>query len=145
MEQFLSPLFLQRAQEAQSLRETNTLTTRYGLSLSEQDITALMEKRRDALSETGRVEFGKGILEKLIFAFCDSPYLFQETYVETMLSLQDAFYYFKNESLDTLTDDELIAYMKEHFDGDCEGSAEYLVGTLLDDLCRDIRADHEEG
>ena len=144
MEEFLSPLMLQRTMEAQSLRAANELTTRYGLTLSERDIATLLEKRQDALLETGRVEFGKGILEKLVFAFCDSPYLFQETYVETLLALQEAFYYFKNESLDTLTDDELIAFMKEHFDGDCEGSVDYLAGTLLDDLCRDIRYGEEE-
>ncbi len=144
MEQFLSPMMLQRTMEAQSLRETNALTARYGLTLSEQDIASLIEKRVAALSETGRVEFGKGILEKLVFAFCDSPYLFQDTYMETLLALQDAFYYFKNESLDALTDDELIAFMKEQFDGDCEGSVEYLTGTLLEDLCRDIRYDGEE-
>ncbi len=144
MEEFLSPLLLQRAQETRGLRAANALTARYGLTLSEQDITTLLEKRQTALSETGRVEFGRGILEKLVFAFCDSPYLFQDTYVETLLLLQDAFYYFKNESLDTLTDDELIAFMKEHFDGDCEGSVEYLTGTLLEDLCREIRYDEEE-
>ncbi len=144
MEQFLSPLMLQQTMEAQGLREVNALTARYGLTLSEQDIATLVEKRAAALKETGRVEFGKGILEKLAFAFCDSPYLFQETYVETLLELQDAFYYFKNESLDALTDDELIAFMKEHFDGDCEGSVEYLTGTLLEDLCRDIRYEEEE-
>lgn len=144
MEQFLSPLLLQRAQEAQGLNAANALTARYGLTLSEQDIAALMEKRAAALTETGRVEFGKGILEKLVYAFCDSPYLFQETYVETLLTLQDAFYYFKNESLDALMDDELIAFMKEHFDGDCEGSVEYLTGTLLEDLCHDIRYEEEE-
>ncbi len=139
MEQFLSPMMLQRTMEAQGLRETNALTARYGLTLSEQDIATLMEKRVAALSETGRVEFGKGILEKLVFVFCDSPYLFQDTYMETLLALQDAFYYFKNESLGALTDDELIAFMKEQFDGDCEGSVEFLTGTLLEDLCRDIR------
>ncbi len=144
MEQFLSPLMLQQAMEAQGLREANALTARYGLTLNEQDITALMEKRAAALTEAGRVEFGKGILEKLVYAFCDSPYLFQETYVDTLLTLQEAFYYFKNESLDTLTDDELIGFMKEHFDGDCEGSAEYLAGTLLEDLCREIRYEEEE-
>ena len=144
MEQFLSPMMLQRTMEAQGLSETNALTARYGLTLSEQDIATLMEKRVTALSETGRVEFGKGILEKLVFAFCDSPYLFQDTYMETLLALQDAFYYFKNESLDALTDDELIAFMKEQFDGECEGSVEYLTGTLLEDLCRDIRYDGEE-
>jgi hypothetical protein len=41
----------------------------------------------------------------------------QDNYVDTLLALQDAFYYFKNESLEQLSDDELIAFMKRHFEG----------------------------
>lgn len=117
----------------------NDLTVRFGLYLSEEQAQLLMAKRMDALCETGRVEFGEGILKKLIFEFCDSPYIMQDNYVEMILALQDAFYYFKNESLEQLSDDELIAFMKRHFDGDCEGSLEYLTSTSLEELCRSTR------
>ena len=45
----------------------------------------------------------------------------QENYADTLMRLQDIFYLYKNESLDELTDDELLEYMKEKFDGICAG------------------------
>ncbi len=56
----------------------------------------------------------------------------QENYADTLMRLQDIFYLYKNESLDELTDDELLEYMKEKFDGICAGDLDYLEGTELD-------------
>jgi hypothetical protein len=135
----LTPLDMQKMQTMEELRECNDLTVKYGLQLSEQQIRELTEKRFAALKDTGRIEFGQGILKKLVTEFCDSPYILQDNYVDTLLELQDAFYYFKNESLDLFTDDELITMMKNYFDGACQGSTDYLSGTSLEDLCRDAR------
>jgi hypothetical protein len=87
------------------------------------------------------VEFGGGILPKLIRAFCGSPYAERETWAETLALLQEAFYYFKSESGDRFTDDELIGFMVRVFDGRAQGSAEYLTGTSLEALCRAARQD----
>jgi hypothetical protein len=135
----LTPVSMQKIQTAKELRECNEFTRRYGLSLSEQQIHGLVEKRFEALKDTGRIEFGKGILKKLIYEFCDSPYIIQENYEDTILELLDSFYYFKNESMDLISDDELMTFMKEHFDTICEGSLEYLNGTTLEELCRNTR------
>ena len=89
--------------------------------------------------DSGRVEFEGGILPKLIGAFCDSPYAETETWAETLAALQEAFYFFKSEAEDRLTDDELIAFMKSVFNGRAQGSAEYLTGTSLEALCRYAR------
>ncbi|HWR19745.1 MAG TPA: DUF6323 family protein [Clostridia bacterium] len=134
----------QRALQEQRLRNCNLLSIKYNLRLTERDIQALTNARFSSLKETGRVEFGEGVLEKLIYAFCDSPYLEQETYAQTLSELQDAFYYFKNETLDFIADDDLIAFMKLHFDGDCEGDVGYLTGSLLEDLGRLIREGEDE-
>ena len=136
----LSPAGLQRVQALRELRECNDYTSRYGLSLTEQQMLTLVEKRFESLREAGRVEFGQGVLQKLIYAFCDSPYISAENYEDALLELQDSFYYFKNECLDLLSDDGLIDYMKRHFDSECQGSLEYLSGTTLEELCRDIRS-----
>ena len=85
------------------------------------------------------MEFGKGVLEKLVYAFCDSDYIYQENYAETLARLQDIFYLYKNESMDELTDDELIDVMREAFDGECQGSLEYLEETCLEKFAREIR------
>jgi hypothetical protein len=130
---------LNKARFAQELKECNEFTGQFGLSLSGGQIQNLVERRFEALGSTGRVEFGDGITKKLIREFCDSPYIMQENYEETILELQDSFYYFKNESEDRITDDELIAFMRRHFDTTCQGSLEYLSGTTLEDLCRNTR------
>lgn len=41
--------------------------------------------------------------------------------------------------MDYIPDDELISFMKRHFDGKCQGSLEYLSGTSLEELCRNTR------
>ena len=98
-----------------------------------------MERRAAALRDTGRVEFGEGILPKLIYAFYDSPWLDPDHYADTLAELQDLFYYYKNESLGRLTDDALLAAMRKAFDGPAQGSLEYLGDTALDRLCRELR------
>ena len=55
----------------------NQFTEQYGLSLREEDATALVKTRKDALEEFGRLEFSGGTISKLIMEFCDSPYLSQ--------------------------------------------------------------------
>lgn len=135
----LNAIAMQKSQATSELMECNHLTIKYGLHLSEQQIYDLVERRFQSLKDTGRIEFGQGVLKKLVSAFCDSPYITQDNYEDAILELQDSFYYFKNESMDQIPDDELIQFMKQHFDGICQGSLEYLSGTSLEDLCRNTR------
>lgn len=135
----LEPVRAQMLMETQELRDSNEFSIKYGLMLSENQIQNLIERRFETLRDTGRIEFGEGVLKKLIYAFCDSPYIHQLNYEETLLELQDAFYYFKNETDDRLSDDELIEYMKETFEGKAQGSIEYLTGTSLEELRRNAR------
>lgn len=123
----------------EELRQCNAISGQFGLALSDPQIQALLKHRFSALRETGRMEFGQGILPKLIYAFCDSPYISQMDYEDILLELQDIFYYFKNESMEQISDEELIAFMKSVFDGRAQGSLEYLSGTSLTELCRYAR------
>ncbi len=114
----------------------NEYTERFGLVLSDEDAAQLVENRREALKNTERIEFGGGILPKLIFAFCDSPYLDQDNFKDTLMQLQEAFYYYKGESEDAIADDELVECMVKVFNGRAQGSVEYLIGTSLYHLSR---------
>lgn len=116
----------------EGLRRSNDMSARFGLSLSEPQMQALARRRQEALLDTGRVELGEGILPRLIEAFCDSPYLCQANWEETLGELQELFYYFKNESRDRLSDDELIDGMKRLFDGPARGATEYLAGLPVE-------------
>ncbi len=122
------------------LQETNSYTQRFGLTLSDTDIQMLLSRRTESLAEQRRIEFGNGILDKIIFVFCDSEFIYQGNYAETLAELQDIFYLYKNESLDELTDDELLETMREAFDGECRGSLDYLAETCLEQFARGIRA-----
>ena len=132
---FALKLFQAQLEETnEKLMMCNEYTIKFGLALTPGQIKNLMQSRFNSLKDTGRVEFNEGVLEKLIFAFCDSPYIFQENYEETLAALQDCFYYFKNESHDLMSDDEIIENMKAAFDGPAEWSVEYLTDITLDDL-----------
>lgn len=140
----LTILGMQKQQTEEDLRVCNEYSVRYGLVLSEQQIQEIVKQRFETLTNAGRVEFGEGILKKLIYAFADSPYITQDKYKDIILELMDSFYYFKNESKEKIPDDELISFMKKHFDTTCQGSLEYLNSTTLEDLCRKTRFGYED-
>lgn len=90
--------------------------------------------------EQKRVEFGGGIMPKIIYEFCDSSYIDQNNYVDTLISLQEIFYLYKNEMQDEISDDELLHFMKEQFETICYGDLGYLEGTCLRIFAEAVRA-----
>lgn len=134
-------------QGERSLRQLavcNEMTASFGLTLSGEEITALALRHTEVLRETGRVEFGEGIWKKLAFAFCDSPHIPPREYAPTLGELMEMFYECKGDSGERISDDELIAYMKDAFDGPCQGSLDYLRGTLLAGWSRRLRGGEGE-
>lgn len=126
-------------QAVNEVMKCNDLTVKFGLVLTEAQALALVETRSLALKENGRIEFGGGVIDKIINKFCDSPYLSMHNYEETLHDLLETFYYYKNETLDLMSDDDLIQYMKNAFDGICQGSLELLAGRELYKLARNLR------
>ena len=120
----------------------NEYTARFGLVLTPAQALELVETRAIALSENGRIEFGGGVIDKIIKEFCDSPYISMHNYTQTIHELLEIFYYYKNETLDLVSDDELIKYMKTAFDDICQGSLDLLSGRELDRLARNLRSGH---
>lgn len=139
----LAPIEKVKEQSVLEILNSNSITSKYGLSLSKNQIERLINKRLNSLRETGRIEFGQGVLKELIYEFCDSPYIMQENYEETLEELLDIFYYYKSEALEQISDEELITLMKKYFDGECQGSLDYLRDTTLEDICRDTRFDRK--
>lgn len=117
--------------EITNIRKCNEYTSQYGLVLSDNQISNLLERRKESLKETGRIELRAGIIDKLIKEFCDSPYINQENYATTLYELVEIFYEYKNETMDLITDDELIKFMKKAFDEIAEGDLDYLSGTVM--------------
>lgn len=129
-------------QSAMEIEKLNDYTTRFGLSLTYREAVELIEARSHVLKSYGRIEFGGGVIDKIIKEFCDSPYISKHNYSETLNELMDMFYFYKNETMDILSDEELIKFMKEKFDGVCQGSLEFLSGTILDGMARNLRSGH---
>jgi len=119
--------------------ECNEVTRDYSLKLNEEDVKEIIKTRNIALEKSGRIEFNGQIINKLIIAFRDSPYISQHNYSETINELVEIFYNYKNETLDFIGDEELIEIMKEYFDNYCQGSLELLEGKVLYKIADNIR------
>ena len=118
----------------------NEYSEQYGLSLSREDTELLLAERRNVLKRERRVEFGQSILPQIIYTFCDSSYIIQDNYLDVLIRLQEIFFLYKNEMQDEITDEELLNFMKEQFDGVCCGDPDCLEGTCLDIFAQAIRA-----
>ena len=125
-------VLLQEQNQLSNVMKTNETTEQFGLSLTEQDAKLILAERKNALAEQKRIEFGGGIVTKIIYEFCDSDYIHQSNYVETIIRLQEIFYLYKNEMHDEITDDELLHLMKEQFEN-IDGYGEY---SKFDDVKR---------
>ncbi|WP_022763654.1 DUF6323 family protein [Butyrivibrio sp. XPD2006] len=120
--------------------ETNETSKENGLTLTKEEATALVAARGDILKAERRVEFGDSISPKLIRAFADSSFINQEDYAQTLARLQEIFFLYKNESMDMVSDEELLTIMKNAYENESGGDLEYLEGTALEDFARKVRA-----
>lgn len=133
-------LLVQEQNQLSKVIKTNETTERFGLCLTEQDAKLILEERKNSLAEQKRIEFGESIASKIIYEFCDSDYIHQSNYVDTIIRLQEIFYLYKNEMQDEITDDELLHLMKEQFENLCFGDLDYLESTCLANFAEAIRA-----
>lgn len=136
-------ILLQEQSQLSKVVKTNETTGQFGLSLTEQDAKLILEERKTSLAEQKRIEFGEGVTTKIIYEFCDSGYIHQSNYVETIIRLQEIFYLYKNEMQDEITDEELLHLMKEQFENLCFGDLDYLESTCLADFAEAIRAGYD--
>lgn len=132
-----------REEELAEIVGCSARTREYGLALSEEEARELIVSRNDSLQKFKRIELGRGMLDKLIDTFCDSEYINSDNYLETLEGLLELFYEFRNETDDRLSDDELLAFMREQFETVCFGDLEYLGGTCLERYAASVRAGYE--
>lgn len=134
---------LMQKHAANEILKCNDFTSNYGLLLNSEQAAELVETRSYSLKKVERIEFGGGVIEKIIKEFCDSPYLSMYNYAETLHELIEMFYYFKNETLDLVSDDDLIKFMHKKFDGICQGSLELLFDRELEKMARNLRCGYD--
>ena len=120
----------------------------YGMALNlEEDSVSIVILGSDVglhegsiVRRTGRVEFAPGRVERIIRAFCDSPYLSQEDYADALSALIELFDTVKTETDDRISDEALIEEMRAAFDGVCHGSLELLADEVLSRVVRRVNA-----
>ena len=118
--------------EIKSIVDKNIILSEFGITVSEQEAKELIAIRNEALTRNGRREFRHDIIEKLIYAFCDSLFINNEYFVERVGEFVDMFYYFRNET--NVSDDEIISAMRMTFDK-YNGSEEMVESRTLDMIC----------
>lgn len=119
--------------------DCNNISSLFGLALTEQQAKELVETKTTSLKSNGRIEFGGGIVSKIIQEFCDSPFINKQEYSKILNELTEIFYIYKNETLDQISDEDLIHFMKVAYNGVCKGSLDLLSGRELYNLARSIR------
>ncbi|MCY7769635.1 DUF6323 family protein [Bacillus haynesii] len=82
------------------------------------------------LHDHGRIELGIEVQKELIEMFAASPYMDEDIYVETLIELQEIFYYLRNETEDKIGDMKLIHQMMECFNGPSADSLEILRSKM---------------
>lgn len=130
---------LVKEQSITQVLQCNEKTAEYQLTLTKQEAELLIDTRQEALKANQRIEIGGGVINKIIDHFKTSPYISQYNYASTISELIDTFYYFKNETLDEISDDDLIELMEELFDGRCQGSIDLLQGREMERIAHNIR------
>ena len=113
---------------ARELTDSARVWEAWGMTISPEQAAMLVRRQAEVLRDTGRVDFGGGVLKKLAEAFCDSPYIQPCDWADTLAELTTIFYALKNETRDLVGDDALIAAMAARFQT-VGGSLEALAST----------------
>ncbi len=116
------------AMEAKELEQCAVLLERHGRSLSTQDLDGLRDAYQQGLTLSGRIAVEGCVLPLLLYAFCDSPFLNDACFADTLCALLELFCMLKAETQDALSDEELMTAMAEVFNGPAQGSLEWLEG-----------------
>jgi hypothetical protein len=131
-------------EQINNILELNKETIAYGLKLNKKEIMQIIEMRNRILKGYGRIELGTTVIDKLIKSFYNSPYIEQDMYMETLIEIQEIFYYMKNETEDKISDDELIDIIKDFFENHCKGSIELLQGREIESFARNQRIEYQK-
>lgn len=119
---------------AHELTLLNEKTSEYGITLSEKDCAEIAEFRAETLRESERIEIGVGAVRRIIEEFCDSGYISQITFKDTVEGLLECFYTIKSETDDKVSDDEALKFLKYLFETEAGGDVSKLYECEAFDL-----------
>ncbi|MEG0771297.1 MAG: DUF6323 family protein [Clostridia bacterium] len=126
-------------QTVDTILSCNEISRKYALTLTKEQAIKLVENKNSSLKSNGRVEFEGDIINKIILGFCNSAYISMYNYEETLNNLVELFFYYKNETNDLMSDDELIEFMSKEFEGKAFGSIDKLRDDCLEKLVQNLK------
>lgn len=74
---------------------------------------------------------------------CKSPFINKESYLGVINELQEIFYYMKNETEDSIGDDEIIEMIDDLYNNSCGGSIE-LLKEKIQCFSQDVRCKNQQ-
>lgn len=130
---------------AGELMELSKTTEEYGIVLSEKDCAEIAEFRTAALAENERIEIGIGAVKRIIEEFCESGYVSQSNFKETVEGLLECFYTIKSETDDKVSDDEVMEFLKYLFETEAGGDVSKLYDSEAFDIFISGRSGNRSG
>ena len=128
---------LSKAHEKYIARELlllNDVTREYGITLSKKDCNEIAECRSELLKDTERIEVGAGAVTKIIELFCESGYINQQNFKDTVEGLLECFYTIKTETDDKVSDEVALRFLKYLFEVEAGGDVAKLYDSEAFDL-----------
>lgn len=124
--------------EFDELLSLNDITMQHNITLTQDKVQYIIDSKKSALIDTGRIEFGESTAKKIVLKFCNSPFVNKYNIHTVTEKLLEIFYYAKNETEDRIKDDALIDYMYKAFNGECKGSVTLLYDWAVTKLIHDV-------
>ena len=115
---------LQTKQENEILN-LNEESQIYGLTLNKEEVKEIINSRDNTLKNYGRIELDIGVTKMIIENLYKSQYTDKDDYVYLINDLHEIFYYLKNETLDKISDVEIIEIIDEFYNN-CSGRIDIL-------------------
>ena len=123
--------------QEQELLELNENSRSYGLTLNKEDIKEIINSRNNTLKSYGRIELDINVTKSIIENLYKSQYTDRDDYVELINDLQEVFYYLKNETLDQISDIEIIEIIDEIYNN-CSGGID-IVQEKCEEFAKSYR------
>ena len=127
---------LQITQENEIL-DLNEKSQVYGLTLIKEDVKEIINSRDNTLKNYGRIELDIGITKMIIENLYKSQYTDKDDYVYAINDLHEVFYYLKNETLDQISDIEIIDIIDEAYNN-CSGRVD-IVQEKCEEFAKSYR------
>lgn len=126
---------IQNRYVAGELVALNKVTEQHGIVLTQKDCADIALCRGQLLRDTERIEVGVGIVKRIIEEFCESGYVDQNTFRDTVEELLECFYTIKTETEDRLDDDTVLEFLKQTFETDAGGDVSRIyLSTAYDEF-----------